>query len=96
MTDGEITAALEAVLAAMRPVDVDKAARALKAWLAGDLVLTHTLVSEIVWGYWLSNDTAPDGTCALQLELAGRRRALGLAGHPHDFDPPSRYGHLQG
>ncbi|HET7110236.1 MAG TPA: hypothetical protein VFI41_05155 [Gemmatimonadales bacterium] len=97
MTDPEVTAALDTVLAEIRPHDRDKAVRATVAWAAYDLVLTHTLVSDMAWGYWLSDENPPPELHPLQDELAARRRAArGAVGRPHDFDAPSRYGHLQG
>jgi hypothetical protein len=97
MTDGEVVAALNSVLAGIRAHDWDKAARAVNAWADGDLVLTHVLISDIAWGYWLSDETPPADVYPLQDELAARRRAArGAVGRPHDLMPPSRYGHLLG
>lgn len=97
MTDEDVETGLQAVLTAIRPHDRDKAVRAVNSWEAGDLVQTHTLVSGIAWGYWLSNETPPAELHPLQDELAARRRAArGAVGRPHDYDAPSRYGHLRG
>lgn len=97
MTDEEVTEALEALLGAIRAHDRDKAQRAVNAWAGADLVLTHTLVSDIAWGYWLSDESPPAEVYPLQEELAARRRAArGAIGRPHDFEPPHRYGHLRG
>jgi hypothetical protein len=97
MTDPEVVTALNSVVDEIRPHDWDKAARALNAWADGDLVLTHTLVSDIAWGYWLSDEAPPAPVYPLQDELAARRRAArGAIGRPHDFHPPHRYGHLRG
>jgi hypothetical protein len=97
MTDGEVAAALADIQNEIRVHDLDKAIRAGNAWMAGDIVLTHTLVSDIAWGYWLSDETPPADVYPLQDELAARRRAArGAVGRPHDLMPPSRYGHLLG
>lgn len=97
MTDTEVAEALYSVVANIRPHDRSAAARASNAWAGGDLVLTHTLVSDIAWGYWLSDEEPPADVYPLQDELAARRRAArGAIGRPHDFEPPHRYGHLRG
>jgi len=97
MTDDEVTEDLEGLLEAIRPHDHDVAQRAVNSWSEGDLVLTHTLVCDIAWGYWLSDEPPPAEVYPLQEELAARRRAArGAIGRPHDFTPPNRYGHLQG
>lgn len=88
---------LDSVLTEIRSVDRDMAVRARNAWLDGDLVLTHTIVSGIAWGYWLSDEQPPAQLYPLQDDLAARRRAArGAIGRPHDFSPPHRYGHLAG
>lgn len=97
MTDEGVTEALEALSGAIRAHDRSLAQRAVNSWFEGDLVLTHTLVSDIAWGYWLSDESPPADVYPLQEELAARRRtARGAVGRPHDFSPPSRYGHLRG
>jgi hypothetical protein len=97
MTDEDVTEALEGLLGDIRAHDRDKAQRAVNSWFRGDLVLTHTLVLDISWGYYLSDESPPAGVYPLQEELAARRRAArGAIGRPHDFYPPNRYGHLQG
>lgn len=97
MTDDEVTRALDAVAATVRPPDLNLATRSLNAWLAGDLVLAHSLVLDISWGYYASDETPPTELHPVQDELAARRRAArGAIGRPHDYWPPSRYGHLRG
>ena len=93
----DTTEMLLALREVVQPHDRPEAVRAVNAWAAGDLVQTHTLVIGISWGYWLSDETPPDMLHPLLDDLAARRRAArGAIGRPHDFVPPSRYGHLQG
>lgn len=97
MTDEEVAEGLQAVLGEIRAVDITLAVRAVNSWADGDLVLTHTLVLDMSWGYWLSDAAPPAELHPLQDELAARRRAArGAIGRPIDFYPPSRYGHLRG
>lgn len=97
MTDDEVSQALDAIAAAVRPPDASLATRSINAWQAGDVDLTHVLVLDISWGYWLSDESPPAQLHPVQDELAARRRAArGAIGRPADFRAPSRYGHLRG